>query len=305
MDAGAYYKLDDAGRRKYGIPPIDHGVYTDQNAAVIEAYVRLFEATGDAEALSIAKRAADALLARRIRPDGGLVQAEATHELDGDPRLRPENIDDRLYLKAQAEMGLAALLLHEATADARYLDAARRVATAMSALEDAKVGGFFATTPRATDGLVARDKPFLDNATAARFLARLGALTREEAYTKTAERTLAAIARPGALRREGPWGNGLAALAFEEVLLGAVEITVVRGEDEAGSRALYDQAVRVYEPRKLVRLEDPGHYPKPKAGATAYVCTRSACSSPLHDVAEIRAAIDRMTVAGPDAPCVH
>jgi uncharacterized protein len=217
--------------------------------------------------------------------------------------LRPENIDDRLYLKAQGEMGLALLLVHEATAEPRYLDSARGIAKAMTALEDEKAGGFFATTRRATDALVARDKPLLDNATAARFLGRLGAVTREQAYVKTAERTLAATVRSGDLRNEGPWGVGLAALVYEELLLGPVEITVVRGEDETRARALHDEAVRIYEPRKLVRLEDPGHYPKPKDAAAVYVCTRSACSSAMRDIAEVHAAVDRMTVAGPDAPC--
>jgi uncharacterized protein YyaL (SSP411 family) len=98
---------------------------------------------------------------------------------------------------------------------------------------------------------------------------------------------------------------GLAALVYEEALLGPVEITVVRGEDEARARALHAEAVRIYEPRKLVRLEDGGHYPKPKEGAAVYVCTRSACSSPMHDAAEVRAAVDRMTVAGADAPCAR
>jgi uncharacterized protein YyaL (SSP411 family) len=301
MDAKAYYALDDAARRKYGIPPIDHGVYTDQNAAVIEAYVRLYEATGDAGVLGIATRAADVLLARRARKDGGFDQALLTPELAQDKRLRAKNVEDRLYLKAQGEMGLALLALHEATSDARYLDAARGIARALALLEDKSAGGFFATTARDTDALVARQKPLEDNLTAARFLARLSAVTRDATYAKTAERALGPALRE--VRGEGPWATGLAAVTLEELLVGPVEITIVRGDDGGRVRALHDAAVRIYEPRKIVRVEDPGHYPKPKSGAVAYVCTRTACSSPLGSADEIRAAAERMTVLGPDAVC--
>ncbi|HEY1954664.1 MAG TPA: DUF255 domain-containing protein [Polyangiaceae bacterium] len=300
LEPGDYYAMKDADRRKYGIPPIDHGVYTDQNALVIQSYVRFYEATGDRAALEIAKRAADALLAKRTRADGGMEQAELEPDLAKDRRMRPTTPDTRLYLKAQGEMGLALLFLHEATAEDHWLDAAKKIASAMHTLEDAEHGGFFGTTARDVDALVPRRKPFIDNAGAARFLIRLAGVTRDETYRKTAERTLAALAPNDHF--EGSWGAGLLALAYEELVLGPVEVTVVRGGDDALARSLHDELVRVYEPRKIVRVEDAGHYPKPKTGAAIYVCTRSACSSPVTTAEAARKEIDRMTIAE-GAPC--
>jgi hypothetical protein len=299
MSALDYYALGDAQRRAYGIPPIDHGVYTDQNAMVIQAYVRLYEATGDAALLAIAKRATDALLAKRTRADGGVEQAEPTAQLAEDVRLRATTPDSRLFLKAQGEMGLALLAMYEATADDAYLDAAKKIAKALPSLADAD-GAYFGTTAREVDALVSRKRPFVDNIAAARFLARLGAFTRDDALVNSAKRTLTVLASQ--TRYEGPWGLGLAALAYEEVLLGPVEITVVRGSDDAAARALHDEMLRVYEPRKLVRIEAAGHYPKPKGAAAIYVCTRVSCSSPVTTAAEARAVVDKMTLS-PEATC--
>jgi uncharacterized protein len=303
MDATAYYRLGDASRRSYGVPAIDHGIYTDQNADVIEAYVRLYEATGDRETLAIAVRAGETLLKRRSRPDGGMEQVDLTPELAEDSRLRAKVIGDRLFLKAQGEMGLALLMLSEATGEERYVDAAREIARALSSLEDAVGGGFFASTPRETDALVARQKPLTDNLTAARFLIRLGAVTRDRAYSEAGKRALTGSMRSCDVRRQGPWNAGLVALVLEELLLGPVEITIVRGGDDARARALHDESVRLYEPRKIVRVEAPGHYPKPRGGASVYVCTLTSCSSPMENIADVRAAVDRMTVVGVDAAC--
>jgi len=305
MSATEYYALGDAERRAHGVPAIDHGIYTDQNAAVIEAYVRVYEATGDKSALDVATRAANELLARRTRSDGGMGQTDLTPELEGDARLRPKVLDDRLFLKAEGEMGLALLYLVEATRDPRYLEAAQGIARALAALEDPGQGGFFATTPRDTDTLVARKKPLTDNLTAARFLVRLAAATREKSYAERAERALVSTLHGADLRRSGPWDTGLAALVLEEHLLGPVEITVVRGSDPGTAEELYDAAIRIYEPRKIVRIEEPGHYPRPTGGAAAYVCTRTSCSSSMKDIADVRAAVERLTLVGPDAVCAR
>src|SRR4051812_19856736 len=84
MTSREYYALPDAERRRYGIPPIDHGVYTDQNGAVIAAYARLYEATGDREMLDVATRAADVLLRERQEPSGAVLQFRRAGAVVGD-----------------------------------------------------------------------------------------------------------------------------------------------------------------------------------------------------------------------------
>jgi uncharacterized protein YyaL (SSP411 family) len=88
MSAREYYELPDAERRRYGIPAIDHGIYTDQNGPVVAAYVRLYEATGDRESLEIARRAADVLLRERQQASGVVLQFRADGAVRADERLR-------------------------------------------------------------------------------------------------------------------------------------------------------------------------------------------------------------------------
>ncbi len=284
MSVQQYWALGDKERRAYGVPPIDHGVYTDQNGAVIEAYVRLWEATRDATALDIAKKAADALLRERQTAEGFMLNAKRGAAMSSDERIRQAENDDRMYLKAQGAFGSALLALHEATNDVRWLDAADRIGKAMRAkLEDGARGGFFETTPSASDAFIARRKPMFDNAIAARFLLRLASLERDADLRASAERAIAATFDVRALREEGPWMLGLALVALESALVGPVEVSIVRESESAESTALRDAAIDAFDPRKIVHEEAPGHYPKPHGAATAYVCTLTACSSPVTD----------------------
>ena len=69
MTTGDYWLLpSDDERRRYGIPPIDHAVYTDSNGEVITAYVLAYEATGNGVYLAAAKNAATSILDNRIEP---------------------------------------------------------------------------------------------------------------------------------------------------------------------------------------------------------------------------------------------
>jgi hypothetical protein len=140
----------------------------------------------------------------------------------------------------------------------------------------------------------------MDNVAAARFLMHLGALLRDDALRATVDRALAYLGPQ--VRFETAWGTGALALAFEERLLGPIEITIVRGGDDALAKKMRDEMARVYEPRKIVRLEDAGHYPKPKTGAAIYVCTPVACSSPAATTEIARQNVERMTLAQ-NAPC--
>ena len=297
-----YWAQGDAGRRALGVPPIDHGVYTDQNGAMIEAYVRFWEASRDASALDVAKKAATELLAGRQTPDGYMLNTKRAPAVSGDDRIRAASFDDRMYLKAQGAFGSALLALYEATGEAKWLDAAARIAQALrSKLEDPR-GGFFETTPSESDAFVARRKPMWDNGVTARFLLRLASLERDADLRASAEKALAATLDVRALSREGPWMLGIALVALEDALAGPVEISIVRETDGAESKALYDAAIDAYEPRKIVHAELPGHYPKPKGAATAYVCTLTACSSPVTDPTALA---DTMARAGKLAadPC--
>ncbi len=296
MKSAQYWALDDAHRRAIGIPPIDHGVYTDQNARVAASYARAYEATGDARWLGTATKAVGALLASRVRGDGWVLQVGEDAALAHDARYRPTDEEPRPYLAAQAELGLALVLLHEATGEARWRDAAVRLGKATrAALEDPKDGGFYATTARDTDALVARDKPLGDNVQTARFFLRLAALTHDGSWRDSARKALALVGERQA-RAAGLSDQALYARALYELLGGFVEISIL-GPDGDARKALWNASARLYAPRKLVHEAAPGTYPD-RGRATAYVCTPSECSSPISDPAGIAVAAAKLHALG-------
>lgn len=286
MSPSRYYELGDADRRRYGVPPIDHAVYTDQNGVLIAAYAALYEASGDAGALAMATRAADALLAARLQSDGHVSQAAPSASLTADERKRAFAPRDAIFLAPQVELGRALVALHRATGDPRWLAAARRIAGAMRArLEDRAAAGFFASEPTGAGEVFAPDKPMLENVAAVRFLFALSIDARDEEVAKSAERALSALA---AYARPTP----ALLLAIQEVSLGPVEMSVVGSRGDPAADEMFRAAVRVYEPRKALHFDTAGRYPN-RGEAALYVCTRDACSSPVHDPSEIAATAAR------------
>ena len=138
MTTGSYWLLpSDEERRRFGIPPIDHAVYTDRNGEVIIAYVLAFEATGNYDYLATARRAATAILARRLHEDGWVIQAQSSTESDGDTRMRTLITKERPFLSAQAWFGTALLALHRTTGEEHWLRAADGIGKAtLLALQD-------------------------------------------------------------------------------------------------------------------------------------------------------------------------
>lgn len=302
MSASDYYALPDAERRRYGIPPIDHAVYTDLNALVIEAYVRLYQATGDAAHLELAVRAAEVLLRERQRPEGWMAQTAGAALVRDDERMRDFVADERAFLKPQGPFGLALLALHSATGEARWLEAASRVAAGMSRLEDAERGGYFASDASSTDAVLGRRKPLAENLQAARFLNRLGWATHDTALREHARRTVLSVLPEIRVDRLTA-GASLVAQAIEELLYGPVDLTVLGAPDDPAARALFEAAQRAGEPRGVVRYERAGvRYPD-QGRAAMFICSDTACSSPIFDTAEVAATAARMGRVDEPAPC--
>ncbi|MDH3647780.1 MAG: DUF255 domain-containing protein, partial [Gammaproteobacteria bacterium] len=152
MDARDYYALDSGEeRRRYGIPPIDHAVYTDKNGEVISAYVRAYEASREGRYLATAVRTAEALLTERMQKAGWMLQTVPTQVVKKDKRMRPLSTEVRPYLSAQAWFGRAMLSLYGATGEQRWLEAAQTIASALTThLQDDTLGGFYSSPPDET-----------------------------------------------------------------------------------------------------------------------------------------------------------
>lgn len=290
MDASDYFALTSAeARLEFGTPPIDKAIYTDKNAAVISAYVALYEASGDATALDVAVRAASLLLTQQ-REDGLFEQLADASRIERGQRMRSLPASAQAFLQPQGPMGMALLDLHRATADPRYLDAAKALGAGLATLEDPEAGGFFATTASEVDRVIPRRKPLTPNAQAARFLVELSLYTGDEADRARARAAVLAVSTDAQVKQEGAYIGELV-LAMEALLDPGIEFTVVGLADDPNAQALYQAALELYEPRKVVHYDVLGKYPA-RERPTMYICTESACSSPIEQPKKIAAAAE-------------
>ncbi len=287
MAKADYWLLDsDAGRREYGTPPVDHAIYTDKNGEVITAYVLAYESTGNESYLVTAKKAALAILEKRQRPEGWVVQAMPNEAAADDARMRPLVTDEKPFLSAQAWFGTALLALHRVTGEDRWLDAADTIGSAaMTQLHDEDTGGFFATVPDATASIIAPRKPFEGNGTAASFFYDLWLYTKDEKYADVAEGAVRAVGQPAIIHREGKVA-GEFAVALEKITTTYVEFSVVGDTRHPNAKALFDAGLNVFEPRKALHYEEPGRYPD-RGVPSMYICNPDMCSIPITDPEQV------------------
>jgi uncharacterized protein YyaL (SSP411 family) len=210
-----YYPLDDAHRRALGVPRVDAHEYGKENGLAIAAYVTLAQAANDPTALATATRAAKRILATHGTARGGIAH-------DADPKA------SALHLSDNAPFGLALMRLYEATGAREWLDDATKIADFMLRdLADTKDGGFFGSTvdPDAVGVFAARRKPFEDNVTAVRFLARVAKATKDAKYETAIGSALRAIATPDGIAARGRMiGDFLEALDETRGVRGAVPV---------------------------------------------------------------------------------
>jgi len=292
-----YYARDDAGRRALGVPRIDPAIYADINGRMIVALCALHAAVPgpdgepDDAALRAALAAGERLLARHRTPAGGFTHAA------GDAGL--------LHLRDQAAVGRALLALHRVTGDPRWLAHARALADVLrDQLEDREHGGFFAHTrdPDAVGVFAERRKPIEENGLAARFLLELHRQTDHldppPSHAATAVRALRAVSDPTQLAEQGRM-LGQYALALAEATFTPVDVTVVGDLGDPRARALHRAALGLDEPRAVLGVSAPGER-YPDIGAPAvYLCTDSACSTPIRDPEKFTAAARRFLAGVP------
>ena len=283
MSAGDYWLLDsDAARRKYGLPPVDHAVYTDKNGEVISAYVLAYEYTGNESYLQTALQAVRAILEKRQHSDGWVIQALANDAADKDARMRALVTEERPFLSAQAWLGTALLSLHRATGDEFWLNKAVEIADAtLATLYDKERGGFFATVPDATAAIIAPRKPLESNGTAASFFYDLSIYTKDARYSEIPAATIRAVADPTIIRREGKI-TGEFAIALEKITTAYVEFSIVGDVNHPNAAALFAAGRDVFEPRKLLHYEAPGRYPD-RGIPSMFICNPDMCSLPISD----------------------
>jgi uncharacterized protein YyaL (SSP411 family) len=100
-----YFALDDAGRRKLGVPKVDFHVYPRENGWAIEALTFLYSASGDEKYLDTAERAANWITAHR-KVDNGFFH---------------DQYSKQYYLADNLSMARAFLALYSVNADRKWL----------------------------------------------------------------------------------------------------------------------------------------------------------------------------------------
>jgi uncharacterized protein len=135
--SAAYFKLNDAARRRLGVPRVDRHIYARENGWAIAALAVLGETTGDATCLADAERAADWVMAHR--------------SLDGGGFRHDENDPAGPYLGDSLAMTRAFLSLYSATQDRVWLERARHSLEFIAANFRNTAGAGYVTSRGATD----------------------------------------------------------------------------------------------------------------------------------------------------------
>ena len=259
-------------RRARRVPPArDDKVLADWNGLAIAGLAVAFARTGRSRYLELA----EALFAR------------VTASLGEDDRLfhawREGRRSPQSFLEDYAQMIRAALLLHQCTAAASYLESARRWTTTVERAFRGTDGVLHPVPPAASElpllPLAALDGPVPSAvATQAENLARLFLITGGSEYRRLAERTIEAFAGRLAENPHGHAGLLSASLFLER----AVQIRLHGRPDDPAWSALRDAALRQAPPAHLL-------VPVVQEGEEAFatVCVGSLCRPPAHRVEEL------------------
>jgi uncharacterized protein YyaL (SSP411 family) len=269
--AAAYFALDDAARRKQGLPRVDKHIYARDNGLAITGLAALSAAGGDPSSLADARRAATWILAHRAIPGGG---------------FRHDSTDTAgPYLADTLEMGRAFLALYSVTAERSWLARAEAAARFIDAKFRAPLG--FATAAAAPSSPLPPQPELEENVTLARFANLLAHDTGQSAYREMAVHAMRYNASKVVIARQGYSVAGIL-LANRELGTNPIHVTIVGAKDDPAARALFATALRDAPPYTRLEWYARREGPLPNTDveypalpmAAAYLCTNSACSSP-------------------------
>ncbi len=284
-----FYALNSSGREKLGREPrIDTHVYARENGWAISGITAYANAAGDASALAAAEKAAQFIITKRKRADGGFNHGDSDR---GGP-----------YLGDTLAMGQALLDLYAATGNRTWLNEADAAGDFIAKNFIDPKGGFLTTlTPEGSVGAFLNPAKAIDEQTAAtRFANALHRYLGTAAYRTLAEHGMRYLASKDLLDRGGMMPGIL--LADAEVSFEPTHITVVGPKTDANAQALHAAAVRTgvfykrvdWWDRSEGALKNPDvTYPELDQPA-AFLCTNRICSLPAFTADDLNAALQRI-----------
>jgi uncharacterized protein YyaL (SSP411 family) len=274
-------------REKRVRPGLDDKLLADWNGLIIAALAQAGAMLGEAGWIALAEKAFDFIAREMTRGD----------------RLGHSWRDGRLLYPGLASdfaaMIRAALALHEATGEGRYLDRALAWQAALDRhYGNPGNGGYYLTADDA-EGLIVRPAGTADdaipnpNAVAAQNLIRLAAFTGDRGWREKADRLIEGIL--------ATCGDNLFAhiglLNAVDMRLRLAEIVVTGAADDARARDLVDAALALpFLTRALLRAPVPTALPASHAaqekmramsGPAAFVCVGETCSLPVTTPSEL------------------
>jgi len=292
VHGGDYFKLNDAERRKLGIPRVDQQIYARENGWFIQALTALNAATGDARYRDEAVRAAKWIIENRSRDGGGFWH--------GEEKSGPISLGDSLA------MGRAFLDLYTVTADQAWLDRAEQTAAFIDGHfayhADGAAIGFATAANESTASKFTPEPDFDENVYLARFANLLFHYTGNVRDQHMAETALRFAAAPEIANARLSSVGGLL-LADEELASDPLHIAIVGKKNDATARKLFTAAlgypfiykqVEWIDPSEKVSTPDANIYPDLPQSA-AYICANHACSAPVFDVAQLIGLLNRRT----------
>ena len=278
-------------------PGRDEKVLTAWNGLVLAALAEASRALGRDDYRQVAECNAEFVL-KELRHDGRLLRSWKATSPSGTGQSR-----FNAYLEDYAFYADGLLALYQATFDPRWFTEARALVDVVLNHFTDPNGGFFDTS-HDHEQLITRPKSLQDNAIpsgnamAAEVLLRIAAYTGEDAYRQPAEEMLAAMT-PMMQQYPGGFSHWLSALAFH--LAPPREIALIGDSRSEETQALLNVTFGAYRPHQIVALADPNeevaassipilaNRPQQDGRATAYVCQRFACKTPVTDPAALEA----------------
>jgi len=271
-----YFALDDAARRKRGVPHVDTHRYAAENGLVLEALALRAEWLGDTSALTDAIAAAEWITAHRAIDGGGFRHDDRDQ---GGP-----------FLADTLAMGRGFLALYRATGDRIWLT--RAIAAGDFVIAHFKApAGFFSAQPGKSP--IAPSVQLDEVLATGRFLNLLGHYSGKDAHLDGARHALGWLGqRSVALSRLTDAGI---LLLDEQINRPPLHVVVVGRKSDERASELFLSLQRIPESYKRIEWWDPAEgdllhhdvqYPKLKRAA-AFVCTEKTCSVPLFTAAQV------------------
>lgn len=285
--SGEYFKLQDAARRKQGIPRIDKHIYSRENGWAINGITSLYMATDNPKYLAEAEKAADYILKNRSLPGGGF-----KHEAED---AAGPYLGDSLF------MGRALLSLYQATGNRKWLQKAEAAADFINnhfKSESGKAGFLTADASRAK---LQKPEPLLDeNIALARFANLLSQYSGKSEYREIAVNCMRYLATPEVAHTRKMLIAGIL-LCDRELSNPPAHITIVGSKKDPAAKALFQAANRYPLSYKRVEWYDAKEGKMPNSDtelpempkAAAFSCANQRCSRPVFAANEVVSLIDR------------